>query len=135
MVHEWALAEAIVEYVAQLSPGAGSVVEELELRLGALQSIDREVLDFALHELFREKGLVVEKITYSEVEPKLHCRRCGFEWSIDLNSVSETVREAVHFVPEAVHSFFTCPRCGSRDFEVVGGRGVEIGIVKWRSRS
>jgi len=136
VVHEWALAEAIAEYIAKLADEkACKEVEEIEVRLGALQSIDREILDYALHELLRMRGVTVGKVTYRDVEPLLACRRCGFEWSVELEKVDEYVREAMHFVPETIYSFFKCPRCGSRDYEVVSGRGVEIGDVRWKCRS
>ena len=132
MVHEWALAEAIVEYVDKLAGEKGSrVIEEIEIRLGMLQGIDKDVLDFALKEIFRERGLSVKKIVYRDVDLVLHCRRCGYEWSVSMSDVEESIREAIHFVPETVYSYFKCPRCGSRDFEIVSGRGVEIGEIRW----
>lgn len=132
MVHEWSLAEAIVEYVSRIARERGEMgIESIEIRLGLLQGIDREILDFALKELFKQNGLDVKNIIYSPVEIRLHCRRCGYLWSIDMNEVDEAVREAVHFIPETVYSYFKCPRCGSRDFEIVSGRGVEIGEIKW----
>jgi len=132
LVHEWSLAEAIVEYVSRIARERGEVgIESIEIRLGLLQGIDREILDFALKELFKQNGLDVKNIIYSPVEIRLHCRRCGYVWSIDMDEVDEAVREAVHFIPETVYSYFKCPRCGSRDFEIVSGRGVEIGEIKW----
>jgi len=132
LVHEWSLAEAIVEYVSRIARERGEVgIESIEIRLGLLQGIDQEILDFALKELFKQNGLDVKNIVYSPVEIRLHCRRCGYVWSIDMDEVDEAIREAVHFIPETVYSYFKCPRCGSRDFEVVSGRGVEIGEIKW----
>ncbi len=133
MVHEWALAEAIAEYVSRLAVEEGSRdIEKIVVKLGLLQGIDQEVLDYALKELFKQYGLNVEVIEYSFVELKLRCRRCGYTWTLNMEDVDEAVREAIHFVPETVYSFFKCPRCGSRDFEIVSGRGVEIGEIVWR---
>ncbi len=133
MVHEWALAEAIVEYIEREAGQIGKKdIEKLVLKLGLLQSIDREILDFALKELFRDRGLNVESIVYVDEDIKLKCRRCGFEWSISMDEVDEAIREAIHFVPETVYSYFKCPRCGSRDFQILSGRGVLIGEIKWK---
>ena len=43
----------------------------------------------------------------------LKCRVCGYEWSFDVGRLSEDVREALHFIPEVIHSYTKCPRCGS----------------------
>jgi hypothetical protein len=40
----------------------------------------------------------------------------GFEWSISLSDMSEDVREAIYFVPEAIYAYYKCPRCGSVDY-------------------
>ena len=136
MVHEWALAEAIVEYIDNLALQKSTrEIEYVTIRLGLLQSIDVEILDYALREILEMKGLKIHSIKYEEVDVNLQCRRCGFKWSIDLNSLDEAVRESIHFIPEAIYSFFKCPNCGSRDFEIVSGRGVEIGEIKWIERS
>ncbi len=131
MVHEWALAEAIVEYVKHRAREDGKKhVRKLVVKLGVLQSIDKEILSFALNELFRDSGLVVDEVVFDEVPVILKCRRCGYEWSPNMD-IDEAIKEAIHFVPEAVYSYFKCPRCGSRDFVIVKGRGVEIGEIMY----
>jgi hypothetical protein len=40
----------------------------------------------------------------------------GFEWGISLSDMSEDVREAIYFVPEAIYAYYKCPRCGSVDY-------------------
>ncbi len=124
MVHEWALAEAIAEYVEQQAKGRP--VKKLVISLGVLQSIDREILDFALKNILEDRNLRIGSIEYVDEEVVLRCKRCGYEWKPSMDEVDESVREAIHFVPEAVYSYFKCPRCGSRDFEIVSGRGISI---------
>ncbi|MET1160133.1 MAG: hydrogenase nickel incorporation protein HypA [Thermoprotei archaeon] len=132
MVHEWALAEAIAEYVVGEARSRGSnSINRLVIKLGLLQNVDREILDFALRNILDERGIRVSRIDYIEEDIKLRCRRCGYEWSINMSSIEEYIREAIHFVPEAVYAYFKCPRCGSRDFEILSGRGVEIGVIEW----
>jgi hydrogenase nickel incorporation protein HypA/HybF len=132
VVHEWALAEAIVNYVLSEANRRGARgAEKIVLRLGILQSIDREILDFSLRELFKMNNFSVKEIKYVEEPVKLRCRRCGYEWSINVDELDEAIRESIHFVPETVYSFFKCPRCGSRDFEIVSGRGIRIEEIKW----
>ncbi len=129
-MHEWALAEAIVEYVKKaLREANGEYVERLSIVLGKLQSIDREVLGFALREILRMENICVKELVFRDEDVELLCRRCGYRWVLDLDSFDEWVREAIHFVPEVVHSYIKCPQCGSHDFEVVRGRGVGIGEI------
>ncbi len=123
-MHEWALAEAVVEYVLRVS-GSGTIVK-LTLGLGELQAIDEEVFRFALNELFREWGVSVEELNIVREECVLRCRVCGHVWRLKDVGLSDDVREAIHFVPEVIHSYLKCPKCGSRDFEVIGGRGVSV---------
>jgi len=131
LVHEWALAEAIVRYLKQEASLRGAAPKRVVVGLGELQAVDREVFEFALRELMKMEGLESIDIELREIPAKLRCRRCGFEWSLREVSIEEWVREAIHFVPEAAHSYLSCPRCGSHDFEIVSGRGVEICSVEY----
>ena len=124
MVHEWALAESIVNYLSLELPRKKA--EKVVIGLGRLQSIEQDILDFALRELLVQADIHVEEITYVIIEPKLRCRACGYEWKILPEELNEEIAEMIHFVPEAIHSFLTCPRCGSRDFEIEEGRGITI---------
>ncbi|HLN88846.1 MAG TPA: hydrogenase/urease maturation nickel metallochaperone HypA, partial [Candidatus Binatia bacterium] len=60
----------------------------------------------------------------------LKCRVCNTTWSLDLEKLDKTTAEAIHFVPEVVHTYIKCPHCGSPDFEIVTGRGVWLENVK-----
>lgn len=127
MVHEWAIAESIVLYLKNQNYGR---VKKLVLRIGALQSLDREVLLFAIKELASQYGLEAEHVEVLEEEPTLKCNVCGYEWSINTSAMSSDIREAIHFLPEVVYAYYKCPFCGSRDFEVVKGRGVVVEKVE-----
>ncbi|ABN69290.1 hydrogenase expression/synthesis, HypA [Staphylothermus marinus F1] len=131
MVHEWALAEALLDYVENYAKQKGiNHVKRLVVKLGVLQSIDKEILSFSLNQLLSLRDIVIDKIDLIDEPVVLKCRRCGYEWSPKMDDVDESIREAIHFVPETVYSFFKCPRCGSRDFEIVKGRGVEIDSIE-----
>jgi len=124
VVHEWALAEAIL---ATLSRSAGGrPPRAVRVLLGELQNVDAEVLRFALEEL--KRGTALEGVEFIlEVEPaEFECAVCRARWTLRDVEVGSGEREAIHFVPELVHAFVRCPRCGSPDFRVVRGRGVSI---------
>ena len=121
MVHEWALAESILLYIKQLGHRK---VQKLRVHVGALQSIDKEVLSFAITQLAGDYGLSIESLEVVEEEPELKCNYCGYTWRLNVFELPGEVREAIHFLPEAAYAYFKCPRCGSRDFEIVRGRGL-----------
>ncbi len=129
-VHEWALAESIILYLQRLR-AMGRNVKKLVIGLGELQSIDEEVLSFALRELAKSSGLEDVEIELRKIEAVLRCRSCGYEMKLSDLGLDEGVREAIHFVPEVVHAYVSCPRCGSRDIEIVSGRGIEVLDVEY----
>lgn len=128
LVHEWALAEAVVMSVVEFARSRGaSRVRRVVVSLGELQAVDREILGFALEELRKGASVPIDEFVLEEEEAVFRCRACGFEWRLrDVSGLGEEVREYIHFVPEVVHTYLRCPRCGSPDFEVVRGRGVRI---------
>ncbi|NPA98812.1 MAG: hydrogenase nickel incorporation protein HypA [Crenarchaeota archaeon] len=131
MVHEWALADALARYIVYRIGGEGKKnIKRVIIRLGVLQSIDKEILGFALKEILESMGYQVKEIDFEDEEPVLKCRKCGYEWKPDMNVFDETIREAIHFVPETIFSYYKCPRCGSRDFDIVKGRGVDVTLIE-----
>lgn len=128
MVHEWALAEAIVkrlEEVAREAPISSAVIA-----VGELQSVDVEILTFAINELKRGTKLEGVHLLIEREPAELECSTCGYRWEFGSSGLSEEEREAIHYVPELAHAFVRCPRCGSPDFRIVRGRGVWIKDVK-----
>ncbi|WP_434731019.1 hydrogenase nickel incorporation protein HypA [Thermogladius sp. KZ2Tp1] len=126
MVHEWSLAEALLRYVASVY---GPRIKSLKLRVGVLQSIDKEVLLFSIRELAGLYNVSLGDVVLEDEEAVFKCNRCGYEWSFNPGDLGQEVRESIHFLPEAVFAYTRCPRCGSRDFKVVKGRGLEVAEV------
>lgn len=130
VLHEWALAEAITVTIEYEARKRGSrTIELVEVVVGELQSIDREVFEFALKELIaslRERGIDVRKVDIEFEEAKFKCFRCGYQWNLSEVGISEHEREAIHFIPDVAKVYIRCPKCGSHDFEIVAGRGVYI---------
>ncbi len=128
-MHEWALAESIIRAAEEYASRNGlQRISLLRVYLGELQAIDHEILGFALDNLRREAGVAIDRIEIVEEEAVFRCNRCGYEWRLSDTDLPEEAREAIHFVPEAVHAYMACPRCGSRDYVVVSGRGVRIEV-------
>jgi hydrogenase nickel incorporation protein HypA/HybF len=122
VVHEWALAEAVIKSLE----GVSGEVKLVRVILGELQNVDGEILLFALEEL--KKGTRLEGAKFElEVEPaEFECNACNARWKLSEVGVGEAEKEAMHFVPELAHAFLRCPSCGSPDFKVVKGRGVKV---------
>ena len=128
-MHEWALAEGTIQTVVEFAKNNNAKkVVKIVIVLGELQDIEREIVEYALNQL--KSGTVADeaKIEFETEEALFKCRACGYEWNLKKISkkLNPEIREDIHFVPEVVHSFLTCPNCGSRDFEVVKGRGIYI---------
>ena len=136
-MHEWALAEAVVRACARVAEEKrADRVVSVVVKLGELQQIDEEAFSYALSELSRGTVLEGARFVLEREEAKLRCRSCGHEWPFSdaLALLSHDEREAVHFVPELVHAFVKCPRCGSPDFDIEGGRGVWVECVEIERR-
>lgn len=129
-MHEWALAEAIVETASRISEEKGfEKVREVRIKIGELQQIDQDILRFALLRLRSAKfENTVFMIEVARTE--LKCRACGYKWFFEKEKLDENIREAIHFIPETSHAYVKCPKCGSPDFEVIGGRGVWLESVE-----
>ena len=129
-MHEWALAEALISTVIQVSKKEGlRKIFEIEVRIGELQDIDLEIFKFALIQL-KPDHLKDAEFKFKIVKTKLKCRVCGHEWSPRKDELDESVREAIHFIPEITHAYLRCPRCGSIDFDIIEGRGVWLEYVR-----
>lgn len=129
-MHEWALAEGVISTAARIANEGGlDKVTEVVVRIGELQQVEHEVLDFALDQL-RTPIMRDAKFILESISAKLRCRVCGVEWRFSPDALGEEVSEAIHFVPEMAHVYLKCPGCGSPDFEVVEGRGVWLASIK-----
>jgi hydrogenase nickel incorporation protein HypA/HybF len=129
-MHEWALAEATVTAVLETAEKEGlQEIVEVQIKIGELQQIDREIFDFALSQL-RPPLMETTKFQIETVPAELQCRVCTYQWSFASEPLDLEVSEAIHFVPEVAHTYLKCPNCGSPDFEILKGRGVWLASIK-----
>jgi hydrogenase nickel incorporation protein HypA/HybF len=133
-MHEWALAEAVIATAVRVAQRDGLVrIREVEVRVGELQQIERDVFEFALQHALPTDNRMLDGVAFAvSTEPaELRCRACEHEWLLgdSLAALPEEQREAVHFLPETAHVYVRCPRCGSPDFDIVRGRGVSLASV------
>ncbi|MEM2341447.1 MAG: hydrogenase nickel incorporation protein HypA [Candidatus Bathyarchaeia archaeon] len=129
-MHEWALAEAIISSVFKIAEEEGlKEVKEVQLSIGELQQIDKEILMFALSQMKTGK-LSNAKFTLKTRRARFKCRVCGHKWLLKDMKVPNDIKESIHFVPEVASAYFRCPKCGSPDFDVSSGRGMWISSIR-----
>jgi hydrogenase nickel incorporation protein HypA/HybF len=131
-MHEWALAEAVLEATAAAMAGRPpEALRTVNVLLGELQAIDRDIFAFALGELARGGAFARAAFALETQPARFGCARCAAAWSLDQAAAAdERAREAIHFLPESAHAFMRCPACGSPDFTVLAGRGVSIASIE-----
>ncbi len=129
-MHEWALAEGVVQTANRIAGEQGlDEIVEVTIKIGELQQIEHEILEFALEQL-RTPSMKNAKFTLESVPGKLKCRVCDEEWRFSPNEIEEDASEAIHFVPEVAHVYISCPKCESPDFQVLEGRGVILASIR-----
>ncbi|MBC7194276.1 MAG: hydrogenase nickel incorporation protein HypA [Caldisericia bacterium] len=128
-MHEWALAEAIVDSSLKLLQSKGKEkVDNIFIKVGELQNIDLEVFDFAIKELIKGTPIENSKINYETEEAILKCNNCGTKWKFkdSFSKLNDDEKEAIHFIPETLHIYIRCPNCSSVDFDIEIGRGIYL---------
>lgn len=127
-MHEWSLAEAVLKSsVEEAKKRDLKKLTEVKVVLGELQGVEEEIVKFGLDNL--KKGTIAEEADFIFIKESaaFQCRNCQNIWKLkDINLQDYSIKESIHFVPEVVHSFIRCTKCGSPDFEVVRGRGIYI---------
>ncbi|MEW6222506.1 MAG: hydrogenase nickel incorporation protein HypA [Candidatus Hadarchaeota archaeon] len=130
-MHEWALAEGVVSAALKAADErkAGRVLG-IRVRVGELQQLDKKVFKFAVRQLAR--GTKAENLNVA-LEPEksvFECNVCRAEWGFRRGGLRPGEAESVHFIPEVAHVYLRCPKCGSPDFQLKGGRGVLLEHVE-----
>jgi hydrogenase nickel incorporation protein HypA/HybF len=130
-VHEFALAQAVVDAALQAAEQAGITrIKKIVVGIGELQQIERDCFEFALKEVIplSDPSLAQMEIAIENEPARFRCRPCerSFGLADARSSRSDEESEAIHFIPELAHAFVRCPRCQSPDFEVLAGRGVTL---------
>jgi len=129
-MHEWALAEAVFSAVLKIAKEKGlEKVTEINIKIGELQQIDRQIFDFALDQ-HRSSAFRDTRLRIKTEKAELKCKVCEHHWVFKEDNIKEDVAEAIHFVPEMAHTYIRCPKCHSPDFQIITGRGVWLASVK-----
>jgi hydrogenase nickel incorporation protein HypA/HybF len=129
-MHEWALAEAVISTALQIAEKEGiKEVKEVRIKIGELQQIEPDILEFALSQLKTDR-LGSTEFNLHTTKAELKCRVCGEKWTFDKGKLDQNKAEAIHFVPEIAHTYIKCPKCGSPDFKIQKGRGIWLESIR-----
>ncbi len=135
-MHEWALAESVLEAVSQAARKRGEAGETERLvsatiLFGELQQIDEAIFTEGLRSLSADYGISADLFAIEHEPAGFRCNVCGTSWTLrEIGGLSEDELEAIHFLPETAQLFMNCPGCGDNDFAVETGRGISISEIR-----
>lgn len=129
-MHEWALAESVIKAASEIAEKEHlKEVTEVNIKIGELQDVEREIFKFALQEL-KPANFKNTRFRITQAKTTLKCRNCGNTWVLQKQQLDANTKEAIHFIPEVAHAYIKCPHCGSPDFEIIAGRGIWLQNIK-----
>jgi len=134
-MHEWALAESVLFAAVEAADKEKmKKITEINISMGELQQIEKDIFQFALDQIIKEQGEKLKnvKINIKDEKSTLKCKNCEHSWPFSdmKKKLNEDESESIHFVPEVAFVHTRCPKCGSPDFEITSGRGVSITLIK-----
>ncbi len=139
-MHEWSLASAIVRSLLSFMSSEGlESVDEVEVTWGEVMELDSEIFEQAFKALTQGTPLEGAKLSLKVEKALFRCNSCGAEWdferveemlSEELGVVEDSeIESPLHFLPDLATTLLRCPECGSRDFELVSGKGIRVSRV------
>ncbi len=132
-MHEASIALSILSKLEEITSSAKNVkrVTRVKISVGMLSMVDIEALKFALEVL--SKGTIAEgmRIDIEIAKPRFKCSRCQHTWVMEdiPNSLTE-LKTILHLNPEVIVNYLQCPKCGSRDVEIIEGSSIILQSVE-----
>ncbi len=145
-MHEWSLAEAVINSLIRLAEEKSiTAFDEVEITYGEIMELEVLVFRTAFEELSKGTPLEGTRLILKEEKAMFKCNACGAEW--DLETVEKILAEEfsvieeplgtrespLHFLPHLAPALLKCPSCGSRDFDLASGKGLYISRVVTRT--
>ena len=111
-MHELAIAESIVKTVHTEIEKAGlQKVIAVGLKIGALTDVVPEALEFGFEAITKDTSLDGVRLVIDKIPITGRCKKC------------ESVFEVIDFA-------FICPKCESREIEIVQGNELDIAYIE-----
>jgi len=132
-LHELTLVDGILRAVEATARERGRKVSGVTVMVGELAQFDTGMVKRLFNDLKRATPLHDTKVTVRREKARVRCMTCGNEFTFrDLSpSLTSESKEAIHFLPELIGSYFSCPRCSKSFFEIEGGRSVSISEIEF----
>jgi len=116
-MHEMGIAEGILAVV--LDVAQGHEARRVALRIGALQAVAPDSLQFWFEMLAQGSEAESAQLDIKETSAVLHCQQCRLDSLVQ-------------------NALFACPKCGSTDVNVISGDEILVDAVEldvgWRRR-
>ncbi len=141
-MHEWSLAEAVIYSLLKfLDEEKLKSVEMVEISVGEILELEMDIFTNALYEIAKNTPLEGTKFEFKIEKALFKCNSCGYEWGFDvadsmlsdeLGIVEEpagTRESPLHFLPDLAQTLLKCPKCGSRDFDLISGKDIKVSKV------
>jgi hydrogenase nickel incorporation protein HypA/HybF len=134
-MHEWALAEGVVQTALDTARDNGlRRVSSIRVKIGQLQQISPDFFRQAIAQVMPpdEPLLAGTSVDITSEAAVCSCRACAAEFGLEqaLAQLGAEAAESIHFIPELAPTFLACPTCGSPDYSVLRGRGVWLEAVE-----
>lgn len=111
-MHEFSTAVSVVQAVTDAAATHGATrVAAIHLQVGQMSMLNHDQLRFGIEIAARETLAENAKVTIEVLPIKIVCKSCG----------TESIPKGEQSIYEILSSM-TCPKCSSRDVEVVQGR-------------
>ena len=107
-MHELSIVMSIIEIASQQASKAGSsVIEEIEMDIGSLSSVEMNAFEFAWNQAVKETILenAVKKI--NQIKGKAKCHDCDFSFPVE-------------------NLFDACPNCGGHLISILEGKELKV---------
>jgi len=119
-MHDIAIIQGILDAVLKHAKDKNLEEIELDVEIGALKFVDPENAKFWLEEMLKKElgPKLKTKILIKTISPAIKCS-CGFEGIV----------EKLHATHDMMHAGLFemhCPKCNSKEYEIIGGEQVLI---------
>ena len=127
-MHDIALMQSIADAVTEKLKGEKVKEIKLGIAIGALRFVEAEHAKFWLQQLLRKQfgDKLKTKISVETVKPEIKCAR-GFQGAVEkFNATHEMAHAGIFEI--------RCPKCGSKEAEIVKGKECLIEELRWKEK-
>lgn len=70
-------------------------------------------------------------LEFERKNPKIKCKNCGNEWTVNMKEINEENRKMLHFSGIlSANDALTCPKCEKQNFEILEGRELYVDEIE-----